>query len=109
MPLKVLDYNLRLEIPLKLSARYAIFDTDNYDTRLYAYENDLLYVFSIPSYFYKGMRTYLMLKYDFGENIDFWARWGLFSYANEDGISSGLETIYGSKKSDIKLQLKIRF
>mgnify|MGYP007042166935 CR=1 FL=1 len=35
------------EIPLKLSARYAIFDTDNYDTRLYAYENDLLYVFSI--------------------------------------------------------------
>jgi hypothetical protein len=97
------------KIPLKLSARYAIFDTDNYDTRLYAYENDLLYVFSIPSYFYKGMRTYLMLKYDFGENIDFWARWGLFSYANEDEISSGLETIYGSKKSDIKLQLKIRF
>jgi hypothetical protein len=96
------------EIPLKLSGRYAIFDTDNYDARLYAYENDLLYVFSIPSYFYKGVRTYLMAKYDIGENIDLWVRWGMFSYANETEISSGLETIYGSKKSDFKIQLKIR-
>ena len=96
------------KIPLKLSARYAIFDTDNYDTRIYAYENDLLYLFSIPSYYYKGARTYLMAKYDIGENIDLWVRWGLFSYANQTEISSGLETIYGSKKSDIKVQLKIR-
>lgn len=96
------------KIPLKLSARYAIFDTDNYDTRLYAYENDLLYLFSIPSYYYKGVRTYLMAKYDIGENIDLWVRWGMFSYANETEISSGLEQIQGSKKSDIKIQLKIR-
>lgn len=96
------------KVPLKLSARYAIFDTDNYDTRLYAYENDLLYLFSIPSYFYKGIRTYLMAKYDIGENIDLWVRWGIFSYANETEISSGLEQIQGSQKSDIKIQLKIR-
>ena len=96
------------KIPLKLSARYAIFDTDNYDTRLYAYENDLLYLFSIPSYFYKGVRIYLMAKYDIGKNIDLWVRWGMFSYANETEISSGLEQIQGSKKSDLKIQLKIR-
>jgi len=96
------------KVPLKLSARYAIFDTDNYDTRLYAYENDLLYLFSIPSYYYKGNRAYVMLKYDIGRNIDLWVRWGMFSYVNETEISSGLEQIQGSKKSDIKIQLKIR-
>jgi len=96
------------KIPLRLSARYAIFDTDNYDTRIYAYENDLLYLFSIPSYYNKGIRAYVMAKYDIGQNVDLWIRWGVYSYADVTEISSGLETIYGSKKSDIKLQLKIR-
>ncbi|MGV6860459.1 MAG: hypothetical protein ACWA41_01740 [Putridiphycobacter sp.] len=96
------------KIPLRISARYAIFDTDNYDTRIYAYENDLLYVFSIPSYYYKGMRTYIMAKYEFSDRVDFWVRWGVYSYVNQTEISSGLEQIEGSKKSDIKLQLKIR-
>jgi len=97
------------KIPLKLSIRYAVFDTDNYDTRLYAYENDLLYLFSIPSYYGKGVRTYLMAKYDIGKQIDLWVRWGMFSYAHTSEISSGLEKVEGSLKSDIKVQLKIRF
>ena len=97
------------KIPLKLSIRYAIFETDNYDTRLYAYENDLLYLFSIPSYYGKGIRTYVMAKYDIGKQIDLWVRWGMFSYANTTEISSGLERVDGALKSDIKVQLKIRF
>lgn len=103
------DLKFRLKkIPLTLYGRYAIFDTDNYDSRIYAYENDLLGVFSIPSYFYKGIRTYLMLKYDLGRKIDLWLRWDVFSYANRDTISSGLEEIQGSEKTTIKMQLKIK-
>ena len=96
------------KIPLKVYGRYALYDSDNYDSRIYAYENDLLYVFSIPSYFYRGMRTYLMLKYDLGDKIDIWVRYGLWSYQNRDVISSGLEQIDGNRKSDLKIQLKIR-
>lgn len=103
------DLKFRLKkIPLTLYGRYAIFDTDNNDSRIYAYENDLLGVFSIPSYFYKGIRTYLMLKYDLGLKIDLWLRWDVFSYANRDTISSGLEEIQGSEKTTIKMQLKIK-
>lgn len=103
------DLKFRLKkIPLTLYGRYAIFDTDNNDSRIYAYENDLLGVFSIPSYFYKGIRTYLMLKYDLGRKIDLWLRWDVFSYANRDTISSGLEEIQGSEKTTIKMQLKIK-
>lgn len=96
------------QIPLSIYGRYAIFDTDNYDSRIYAYENDLLGVFSIPSYYYKGIRTYLMFKYEFGRRVDLWFRWDLFSYANRDTISSGLEEIQGSDRNTIKVQLKIK-
>jgi hypothetical protein len=97
------------KIPLKLYTRYAIFDAENYDARLYAYENDLLYVFSIPSYYNKGIRTYFMLRYEITSKIDLWIRYGLWSYQNVDHISSGLEEIDGNRKSDLKVQLKIRF
>jgi hypothetical protein len=96
------------KLPLTVYGRYAIFDTDNYDSRVYAYENDLLGVFSIPSYFYKGIRTYLMFKYDIGRKVDIWLRWDVFSYANQESLSSGLEEIIGSEKTTLKVQLKIK-
>ena len=102
-----IEFSFR-KIPLKIYSRYAIFDTDNYDSRIYAYENDLLYVFSIPSYYYRGIRSYIMLKYDVSKKIDLWIRWGIWSYQNVDDISSGLEQIDGTKKTDIKFQVKIK-
>ena len=96
------------KIPLKLSSRFAIFEADSYDARIYAYESDLLYVFSIPSYYNRGIRTYLMAKYDFGDKVVLWVRWGMWSYHNIESISSGLEEITGPNKMDFKVQLKIR-
>ncbi len=95
--------------PLKLYARYALFDTDDYSSRIYAYENDLLYSFSVPGLFYKGFRTYLMAKYKIGRKADIWLRWSRTGYVNRDTISSGLEQINGNNKSEIKAQLKLRF
>ena len=89
-------------------SRVAVFDAGTYDARLYAYESDLLYVFSIPSYYNRGMRTYLMAKYEIGSKVDIWLRWGLWQYQNVDFISSGLEEIAGPNKMDIKLQVKFR-
>ncbi|MCK5730518.1 MAG: hypothetical protein KAH68_05555, partial [Draconibacterium sp.] len=60
------------KIPLNVSGRLAWFSTDSYNSRIYAYENDLLYTFSIPAYYGKGFRTYLNLKYRINTNLDFW-------------------------------------
>ena len=97
------------KIPLRIYGRYAIFDTDSYDSRIYAYENDLLFVFSVPAHYYKGFRSYLMIRYDWGKNIDLWIKWGRFTFVNRDEISSGLERIDGNHKSEIKVQMKLRF
>ncbi|NOQ27855.1 MAG: hypothetical protein GQ564_21040 [Bacteroidales bacterium] len=95
--------------PLSLNMRFAIFDTDSYDSRIYAYESDILYAFSIPAYYSKGTRTYLNLKYSIGNFMDIWLRYSQTYYSNLDIISSGLTQIKGNTKSEIKAQVRIRF
>lgn len=92
-----------------MSSRFALFDTDTYEERLYAYESDVLYAFSIPSYYYKGSRFYLMGKYSIGRRIDIWLRYAITHYANKQVIGSGLDEIQGNNKSEIKVQLRFRF
>ena len=96
-------------IPMSATFRYAIFDTDNYDSRIYAYENDLLYEFSIPSYFNRGFRTYLNLRYRINRNLTAEARISRTYLNNEDSIGSALDEINGNKRTDVKAQLRFKF
>ncbi len=103
------DVNLKSQqIPLSLSFRFAIFNT-SFNTRIYAYENDILYAFSIPAYFYKGSRIYANLKYTIVKNVDIWLRWSQFYYPYRQEISSGLNNIQGNFKSQVKVQLRVKF
>ncbi|MCX7954202.1 MAG: helix-hairpin-helix domain-containing protein [Bacteroidales bacterium] len=97
------------KLPLNIAVRYGIFDTDSYDTRIYAYENDILYAFGIPPVYYKGTRFYITLKYTIIKNLDIWLRYGEFYYSNKQIISSGLTQINGNVKSEFKLQLRYTF
>lgn len=104
------DVNYRPEnFPLSFSFRYAVFDTDSYNARLYAYENDVLYAFSVPAYYYKGTRYYLTLKYEALNNLVFWFRYSQNNYTNVETISSGLNEIEGNKRSEIKIQMRLTF
>lgn len=49
--------------PVSMTARIALIDTDDFESRIYAYENDLLYRFRIPAYFGQGYRTYMNLRW----------------------------------------------
>lgn len=98
-----------LNSPLQFSLRYGIFETDSYESRIYAYENDVLYAFSIPAYYNRGTRTYLTVRYKIKRGIDVWLRYGLTYYENLDVISSGLEEITGNTKSDVKFQVRFKF
>jgi hypothetical protein len=96
-----------IKLPLTFSARYCIFDTDGYDSRLYEYENDVLYAFSVPALYDKGTRLYFNVKYSVNKKIDLWFRFGQTYYSNMNTISSGLTQINGKTKSEIKLQIRI--
>ncbi len=95
--------------PLKINARIAFFDA-SYNARIYAYENDILYGYSIPGYSGQGIRTYLTLKYTVIKNfIDIWLRYANFAYADRDVIGSSYDEIQGSNKSEVKFQVRIKF
>lgn len=98
----------KMGFPLRFVGRYGIFDTESYDSRIYAYENDVLYSFTIPPYYSKGVRTYLMIRYDIGRHMNLWVKWGQYYFQDRNTISSGLNQITGHTKSDIKVQLQIK-
>ncbi len=89
--------------------RYLIFDTEDYDTRLYAYENDLLYNFYTPAFQGEGSRAYFMFSYEVMSNMKLWFKAGRTSYSDRDELSSGLETIDGNARTDMRMQLQFKF
>lgn len=97
------------KLPLRLQVRLAYFDTDNFDTRIYAYENDLLYVFSVLPYFGQGMRYYLNASYKINRNISLWLRFSQTYFTDREKISSGLNEIDGRTRTEIKAQVRVKF
>ncbi len=94
--------------PLGLDFRYAVFDTDSYKSRIYAYENDVLYAFSVPAYYGKGYRTYINLKYRY-KNTDWWLKLARTGYTDRKTVGTGLNQINGNSKTDLRIQVRLRF
>jgi hypothetical protein len=90
--------------PFSGNIRLQYFETDDYDSRIYAYENDVLYSYSIPVFYDKGYRYYINLNYDLSKKISIWFRWAQTIYPDKKIIGSGLDEINGNKKSDFKVQ-----
>ncbi len=95
----------KLNTPYSFSTRLAYFSTEDYQSRIYAYENDLLYQFSIPAFYGQGLRYYLNFRYRMS-NLTFEIRWSQTLYRNQSTISTGNEEIAGNIRSELKFQLR---
>lgn len=94
--------------PFVFSGRIALFDTEGLNNRQYTYERDALYAFSIPAYSGEGIRNYLLIQYKLNSQLDFWLRLARTTYYDRDEIGTGLETIQGNKKTDLRFQLRFK-
>lgn len=97
-----------IKLPLTFSLFLAVFDTQ-YETRVYSYEPDVLYGFSIPSYNGQGFRFAFVTKYQIIKSLAFWFRISNTYYDNKEYISSGLNKINSNNQTEVKLQLKYTF
>jgi hypothetical protein len=86
--------------------RLQYFETDGYDSRLYAYENDILYSYSIPTFYDEGYRYYLTLTYDATKKVSLWLRLAQYVYRNKNVIGSGQDEIAGNTKTEVKIQAR---
>ena len=98
-PLKKYSGNMRLQY----------FETDGYNSRLYAYEDDVLYNNSIPVLYGTGYRYYININYDITKKLSLWAKCSQFIYPGQKTISSYLDEIRGSHKTGISLQVLFKF
>jgi hypothetical protein len=94
--------------PFSGNFRLQYFETDGFNSRLYAYENDVLYSFSIPVFSDKGYRYYVNVSYNLGKKLTFWLRWAQFIYTDKAEVGSGLDLINGNKRTEIKVQARYR-
>lgn len=85
------------------------FFTDSYDSRVYAAEKGLLYTFYTPSFQGHGFRFSIRLRYELNKHWLFITKFGETVYLDRNEIGSGNDLIWGNKKADIQMQLRIKF
>ena len=95
--------------PYSANIRLQYFETEGYNSRIYAYENDVLYSFSIPFFYDKGYRYYININYDINKKLTLWLRCAQTVNKNKNLIGSGLDEISGQKKTEVRLQAIYRF
>lgn len=61
-------------LPLSLRLRVQWFDARKWDNRIYTYEHDVLYAFSIPAVYGLGGRAYLCLRWQAMEKLALYLR-----------------------------------
>jgi hypothetical protein len=94
--------------PVSITLRYALFSTGSWDTRIYTYENDVLYSFSVPAYYGNGQRFYLMAKCSVDRHLTFWIRFARTTWFDRNQVSSGANLINGNHKTEINVQMKLK-
>jgi len=100
----------KLKFPFTFTLRYAVFDTKSFDSRVYVYENDVLYSYSVPALYNKGQRAYFIVNWDVTRNFEIWVRVASTIYDNQTSQSVGsLNQIDSNHKTELKLQARLKF
>ncbi len=98
-----------LSSPWSMSARITLFDTDDYQSRIYTYENDLIYYYAIPAFSDKGTRYYINLRYKGIRNLTAEIKFARTRWLDMTTVGSGNDKIQGNRRSEIRGQLIYRF
>lgn len=87
--------------PLTLWYRYCIFRTEDWNSRIYTYENDIAWSYSIPALYGEGSRSYIMASLKIFRRGELRIR-----YASTVSCSLSGET---KKADEVKCQLRLNF
>lgn len=94
---------------IDLSTRIVLFDTDDFENRQYTYEKDVLYAFSFPFFSGKGMRQYVVARYNLSKKLSFWLKYGRTVYFDRQEVGSGNDATQGNVRSEIRWQCRYSF
>lgn len=92
--------------PFSGFVRFTFFNTDSYNSRIYAYEHYVAYDSRNTPFYGDGNRFNAGLRYKFRKGFNLEAAYNITKYKNALTIGSGNEEIKGSVTSEIRLQCR---
>lgn len=109
MALQDMSYDFK-KLPLSIDLRYLFFDAKAYDNRLYTYEKDVLYAFSIPALYGTGGRYYLNVRYEISKQLTLWFKIAQTVYTDDrETVGSGNDERKGNRSTDLRFLVKWEF
>lgn len=103
------DLQIQFKKPkLTCITRIALFESDTYEERLYGYESDINYCFTINNYYNKGIRYYFVIKYGLSW-IDFQIKFSQTIFENQKLFGYESPQEQPVKKTEIKGQCILKF
>lgn len=97
--------------------RLHFFETDGYNARIYAYEQDVQYYFSIPLFQGKGLRYYFNYKQNLSSMLSrkrarkmdcvLWLRLAQFLFPSKMLTGSGFDELQSKSKTEFRVQLML--
>ena len=92
-----------------LNLRLESFEADSYDSRVYAYENDVLYYNYIPFFYGRGLRYYFNLKLKPAKRLGLWVKWSQTYFLKAEEIQNTLSEGIPKHKSDFRVLCTLNF
>lgn len=87
-------------LPVTVWLRYALCTSDGYDSRLYAWENDLHSYFSIPALYGECSRSYVMVSWKPANGVELRGKYVITTTGPE---------LSGAAKQEFRIQGRIVF
>ena len=90
----------------QVDIRWALADTRDYATRIYLYERQLPYTFSIPVYYDQTWRQYAQVRWKFSLKGDLYLRWGQWIRPHTRTWGSGNDEQTGPVRTQLSCLLR---
>jgi hypothetical protein len=103
------DFRYLIMKNFSASTRFILFQTDDYDSRVYEFEDDLRGVMSNYGLYGKGTRWYIMMKYKPVLYAELTAKYSATYYDGVNSIGTGNDEIQGDLNNKFNLGLEILF
>jgi hypothetical protein len=102
-----IQYDLNKNIHVK--CRYTIFDTQNFATAIWAFEDDVPYGYAIPAFYGQGNRWYVVASIRCWKSAEVWIKFAETTYPVITSVGSGPDSFSGNKRNEIRIVLKATF
>jgi hypothetical protein len=91
-----------------ISLRFALFDVTDYDSRIYVFEPEVLYGYSVPAYQGRGIRICSVLKWKIRRICYFWVRGGVTVYTDREVVGAGHDMTNSNARAELTGQLQVK-